>query len=72
MEKSQSIYLPNEMLKCLKSIPDLPQLVEGKVYKIQIVQKSKGIYFLTAENQRPFKISSSIVEDPSKFKKISN
>jgi hypothetical protein len=71
MRKTQpGLYMPNDKLKCLKTTPHLPQLKPGMIYKVQIVQKSKGVYFIMAEKQRPFKISSSIVEDINFFKKI--
>jgi hypothetical protein len=71
MRKSQpGLYMPNDKLKCLKTTPHIPQLKPGMIYKVQIVQKSKGVYFIMAEKQRPFKISSSIVEDVKFFKKI--
>ncbi|MEM5799536.1 MAG: hypothetical protein QXZ43_02630 [Candidatus Aenigmatarchaeota archaeon] len=71
MRKPQpGLYMPNDKLKCLKTTPHLPQLIPGKIYRVQIVQKSKGLYFIRTENQRPFKVSSSIVEDVNFFKKI--
>jgi hypothetical protein len=71
MRKPQpGLYMPNDKLKCLKTIPHLPQLKPGVVYRVQMVQKSRGIYLIMTEKQRPFKISSSIVEDINFFKKV--
>ncbi|MEM0473226.1 MAG: hypothetical protein QXF88_00710 [Candidatus Aenigmatarchaeota archaeon] len=71
MRKSEpGLYMPKDKIKCLRTSPHLPQLIPGKVYRIQIVQKSKGVYMIMTDNQRPFKISSSIVEDMNFFKKV--
>ncbi|MCS7135157.1 MAG: hypothetical protein NZ893_01830 [Candidatus Aenigmarchaeota archaeon] len=71
MRKPQpGLYMPNDKIVCLRSNPHLPQLKVGEVYKVQLVQKSRGVYFIMSRTQRPFKISSSIVEDARFFKKI--
>jgi len=70
INKQNSLYLPSDGIKCLKAIREMPQLVPGKLYIVQRVQKSRGLYFLISKNQRPFKISAHIVECSNYFKKL--